>query len=80
MLLAICFLSYELIKKDEKIKGLNKSISELQQRANVADSLDAELFYTSVELNRFEIAFEIFTKRHPFYAQVYGDIISDETE
>lgn len=80
MLLAICLLSYELIKKDEEIKGLNKSMFELQERASVADSLDAELFHTSIELNRFQIAFEIFARRHPLYAKIYGDIISDETE
>jgi hypothetical protein len=46
----------------------------------VIDSLDAELFPLEIELNRYEMAFKIFAKRHPVYAEIYASIISNETE
>jgi hypothetical protein len=33
-----------------------------------------------IELNRYEIAYRIFTERNPKAAEQYGNIISDETE
>lgn len=80
MFLAICALAYQLHNRDKEIKALNQCITELKPRADKADSLDAELFHTSIELNRFQIAFEIFARRHPVYAEIYASIISDETE
>jgi len=44
------------------------------------DSLKSELFVVEIELNRYQVAFEIFARRNPKAAEQYGDIISDETE
>jgi hypothetical protein len=47
---------------------------------NKCDSLYTELFPAQVQLNRYEIAYEIFLKRNPNAAKEYGTIISEETE
>lgn len=44
------------------------------------DSLKNEMFVMEIELNRYEVAYEIFLKRNPKAAKQYGTIISDETE
>lgn len=44
------------------------------------DSLRADFFPISVELSRYETAYEIFARRNPKGASEYGDIISNETE
>ncbi len=54
-----------------------KLIDSLQ---NVVDSLHAENFPCQVELNRYQIAYELFMERNPKAAKQYGDIISEETE
>lgn len=47
---------------------------------NLVDSLHAELFPVTVELGRYQVAYEIFMERNPKAAQQYGTIISEETE
>jgi hypothetical protein len=44
------------------------------------DSLKSELFIREIELNRYQVAFEIFARRNPKAAEQYSNIISDETE
>ena len=55
----------------------SQTIDSLQ---NLVDSLYSENFPCQVELNRYQIAYEIFVKRNPKAASQYGDIISNETE
>ena len=55
----------------------NYKIDSLQ---HLVDSLDMENYPCQIELNRFQVAYEIFMKRNPKAASQYGDIISDETE
>jgi hypothetical protein len=45
-----------------------------------SDSLYYELIPTQTELNRYQVAYEIFARRNPEAASQYGDIISNETE
>ena len=80
IVLTMSVLLYQVSSKDRKIKALNQHIVELEQKAKLVDSLEAELFPKEIELNRFQVAFEIFARRHPVYAEIYADIISDETE
>jgi hypothetical protein len=47
---------------------------------HVADSLYDENYPCQIELNRFQIAYQIFLKRNPKAASQLGDIISNETE
>ena len=54
-----------------------KIIDSLQNRC---DSLEAELWPASVELGRYQMAYEIFLERNPKAAKQYGTIISEETE
>jgi hypothetical protein len=54
-----------------------KIIDSLQNRC---DSLEAELWPASVELGRYQMAYEILLERNPKAAKQYGDIISNETE
>jgi Tfp pilus assembly protein PilN len=80
IVLIMSVLLYQVSTKDRKIKALNQQIVELEQKVKVIDSLDAELFPLEIELNRYEMAFQIFAKRHPVYAEIYASIISNETE
>jgi Tfp pilus assembly protein PilN len=80
IVLTMSVLLYRVSTKDRKIKALNQQIVELEQKVKVIDSLDAELFPLEIELNRYEMAFKIFAKRHPVYAEIYASIISNETE
>ena len=80
IVLIMSVLLYQVFTKDRKIKALNQQIVELEQKVKVIDSLDAELFPLEIELNRYEMAFQIFAKRHPVYAEIYASIISNETE
>ncbi len=54
-----------------------KIIDSLQNRC---DSLEAELWPASVELGRYQMAYQILLERNPKAAKQYGDIISNETE
>lgn len=80
IVLTMCVLLYQLSSKNREINALNQHIVELEQKANLVDSLEAELFPKEIELNRFQVAFQIFARRHPVYAEIYASIISDETE
>lgn len=53
---------------------------EVDSLKRLIDSLDMENYPCQIELNRFKIAYEIFSRRNPKAASQYGDIISDETE
>jgi uncharacterized protein related to proFAR isomerase len=64
-----------LVTKTESLN--NYKIDSLQ---HLVDSLDMENYPCQIELNRFQVAYEIFMKRNPKAASQYGDIISDETE
>jgi hypothetical protein len=71
----------ELTPKIEVFEGGDiskaKAIDSLQK---VVDSLHAEIFPCQVELNRYQVAYELFMERNPKAASQYGDIISNETE
>lgn len=47
---------------------------------NLADSLQAENYPCQIELNRYQVAYQIFMERNPKAAKQYGTIISEETE
>jgi hypothetical protein len=47
---------------------------------NMIDSLHDENYPCQIELNRYQIAYQIFLKRNPKAAQQFGNIISEETE
>lgn len=47
---------------------------------HLADSLYDENYPCQIEKNRYEVAFQIFSKRNPKAAEQYAEIISDETE
>jgi len=79
VILAIGFIWMlnENLKNKTEIKKLDDGVVRLEFEK---DSLTSELFVSSVELHRYEIAFEIFMKRNPKAAEQYGTIISEETE
>jgi hypothetical protein len=54
-----------------------QTIDSLQR---VVDSLEAEYYPCNIELSRYQTAYEIFLKRDPQGAEIYGTIISNETE
>ncbi len=85
--LLICYFQQKelaKLRKEQKIEFVeggditkSQTIDSLQKRC---DSLEAELWPASVELGRYQMAYEIFLERNPKAAKQYGDIISNETE
>jgi len=82
----LCWVTvmYSNQKQNTKIEVFNggdiskaQTIDSLQK---VVDSLHAEIFPCQVELNRYQVAYELFMERNPKAASQYGDIISNETE
>lgn len=67
----------DLKKRNLEIQKLTNQVDSLQKKS---DSLYSELFPNQVELNRYQIAYELFMERNPKAASQYGDIISQETE
>jgi len=85
--LLICYAQQKELAKlrsEKKIEILgNGDIAKAQtidSLQNKIDSLETEMWPLKVELNRYEIAYEIFMERNPKAAQQYGTIISNETE
>jgi hypothetical protein len=77
-----CFLEVESPQKEiDFIEGGDiqkaQTIDSLQK---LVDSLYAENYPCQIELNRYQIAYQIFLKRNPTAAKQYGTIISEETE
>ena len=66
-----------LEKKTIELEQVKKEMDSIQF---VSDSMYAELYPCEIELNRYEIAYQIFLRRNPKAASQYGDIISQETE
>ena len=77
-LAGLCIILF--IQLDKTYDQLTLCQTKLQTQTNRADSLDAELYPVSIELNRYQVAYEIFLRRDPQGAEMYGNIISDETE
>jgi len=77
--LAVVFLLqvYFTSSANQKLEDLQKDYDKLLY---VKDSIYAENYPCQIELNRFRIAYEIFSERNPKAADQYGDIISNETE
>lgn len=85
--LLICYFQQKELAKlrsEQKIEVLGggdiAKVQRIDSLQKVADSLEAENFPCQVELNRYQMAYEIFMERNPKAAKQYGDIISEETE
>lgn len=70
-------LKEELKEAKFTIERLKKSHDSLQWKH---DSIWGEEMNNTRMLNRYQVAYEIFLRRDPQGAKIYGDIISDETE
>lgn len=78
------FCLYQLeghIKKyqEQKIQVINlqKQIDSIQSEL---DSIHLENYPCQIQLSRYEVAFEIFSRRNPKASYEFGTIISEETE
>jgi hypothetical protein len=89
--LLLCWVSVMYSNQEQKLKELNPKIEvfeggdisksqTIDSLQKVIDSLHSEVFPCQVELNRYQMAYEIFMERNPKAASQYGDIISEETE
>ena len=75
------FLIWEIIMSSKNQKIYEQQITtNCDSTQHVADSIHNKSYEDEIELNRYQIAFEIFLKRNPKAAEEYGDIISNETE
>lgn len=78
VVLVLClYLNRDLNRMQARIDESIRMVDSLQRQN---DSLNSELFTTAINLNRFEVAYEIFSKRNPKAAHQFGTIISEETE
>jgi len=80
VVVAMIFLFAQVYMTTEAKKetAIYKAKCDSLQKAN--DSLHWELFPIQIELNRHQIAYQIFLKRNKKAAEEYGTIISEETE
>ena len=75
------FLIWELVMNNKKQISYDKQLSiKCDSIQHVVDSIHNKSYEDEIELNRYQIAFEIFLKRNPKAAEEYSDIISNETE
>ena len=79
--LLICYFQQKELSKlrseHVKVYPIPHNVDSL---INLKDSLHAENYPCQIELNRYQIAYEIFMERNPKAAKQYGTIISEETE
>jgi DNA recombination-dependent growth factor C len=69
---------YKINRQHEsEVKSLQDSILLIKAQK---DSLYSELYPCEIELNRFQIALEIFLQENPKAAEQYSEIISSRTE
>ena len=80
LIIAMTFLFIEVYftSMSQKETAVYKAKCDSLQKA--VDSLHAENYPCQIELNRYQVAYEIFVERNPKAASQYGDIISNETE
>lgn len=89
--LVLCWVSVMYSNQEQKLKELSPKIEvfeggdiakseTIDSLQTIIDSLNVELFPCQVELNRHQVAYQIFMERNPKAASQYGDIISGETE
>ena len=85
--LVVCYFQQKELTKlraEQKIEvvvgGDIEKANLIDSLQNRCDSLEAELWPASVELGRYQMAYQILLERNPKAAKQYGDIISDETE
>ena len=81
--IGITWLGMLQIEKDmEKVYQVKFKTIEFQRDSvqHILDSVDAEAFRLNIDVNRYEVAFEIFAQRNPKGAEQYATIISEETE
>ena len=69
--------SLDLDKQTEKLQKVEFQKDSLQ---HVCDSLHDENFPCQIELGRYQVAYRIFSRRDPQGAEIFGTIISNETE
>lgn len=79
----LIFLLLLLVQRNEMksvqmdLEKTKKSLDSLQK---VNDTLYSNLYPCEIQLNRYEIAHQIFINRNPKAALQFSDIISNETE
>lgn len=79
-LIFILFLSLERKKIQSLEIDLEKTKKSLDSIQKVSDTLYNNLYPCEIQLNRYEVAHQIFLKRNPKAASQFSDIISEETE
>ena len=85
VIVTILFLSLlvnYLNMKDELSKyktELSKNVEKVEMQQTI-DSLQSELFIKSIEIGRYEIAFEIFKEKNKLGAQEFDLILTTQTE
>lgn len=69
-----------VLQKDTVLVNNPFNLKHIDSLQHLVDSLYNENYPCQIELTRFQIAFQIFTRRNPKAAEQYERIISDETE
>jgi hypothetical protein len=80
LIIAMTFLFIQVWFTSESQKETQVYKAKVDSLQHVLDSTQDELYPAAIELNRYQIGYEIFKRRNPKAASQYGDIISDETE
>jgi len=80
LIIAMVFLFIQVYFTSMSQKETSVYKAKCDSLQKQVDSLHAENYPCQIELNRYQIAYEIFVERNPKAASQYGDIISNETE
>ena len=80
LIIAMTFLFIQVYFTSMSQKETSVYKAKCDSLQKQVDSLHAENYPCQIELNRYQIAYEIFVERNPKAASQYGDIISNETE
>ena len=79
-LLGIITMTFFYFQQQDELQKCQSSNIQLQQLINERDSLRDELFNRSVEVGRYEVAFEIFKEKNKTGAEEFELILTTQTE
>lgn len=80
ILILLVFVGIEVFLRADQQYKINVIQSQCDSLKKANDSIYDELMPQALELNRYQMGYEIFARKHPKEAAIYSNIISNETE
>jgi hypothetical protein len=80
VLIFLFFVAIEVMLRSEQQYKINVAETKCDSLKKANDSIYDELMPQALELNRYQMGYQIFARKHPKEAAIYSNIISNETE